>query len=289
MLGETTPSPRRERRGRVTMEGISHVIDPQLQVFADVAVAIALDAGAILRNRFGEPHDISFKGPLDLVTEADRAAEALIASRLRAAFPDHDLLGEEGSRSENTGARFRWVIDPLDGTTNFAHGLPTFAVSIAVEDASHPVAGVVYDPMRNELFRAVRGGGATLNGEPIRVSRTAQINAAVLVTGFAHTVEQRRRQGVAWCALLERVRALRQTGSAALNLCYVAAGRLDGYWERGIRPWDVSAGALLVAEAGGQVSDREGGPFNAHDMVVVATNGMLHQELVTILGEYPDE
>mgnify|MGYP002864091269 FL=1 len=276
-------------RGCKTMERVSYVTDPQLQIFADVAVAIALDAGAILRSRFGEPHDISFKGPLDLVTEADRAAETLIATRLRAAFPDHDLLGEEGSRSENTGARFRWVIDPLDGTTNFAHGLPTFAVSIAVEDNGQPVAGVIYDPMRNELFRAIKGGGASLNGEPIRVSGTVHLHAAVLVTGFAHTLEQRRRQGLAWCALLERVRALRQTGSAALNLCYVAAGRLDGYWERGIQPWDVSAGALLVTEAGGEASNREGGPFNAHDRVVVATNGLLHQELVAVLGDAPDD
>jgi myo-inositol-1(or 4)-monophosphatase len=271
------------------MERVFHVTDPQLQVFADVAVAIALDAGAILRSRFGEPHDISFKGPLDLVTEADKAAEALIASRLRAAFPDHDLLGEEGTRSENTNARFRWVIDPLDGTTNFAHNLPTFAVSIAVEDTGQPVAGVIYDPMRNELFRAIKGGGASLNGEPIRVSRTEHVNSAILVTGFSHTLEKRRRQGLAWGAMLERARALRHTGSAALNLCYVAAGRLDGYWERGIQPWDVSAGALLVAEAGGQASNREGGPFNAHDRVIVATNGLLHQELVTILGEFPDE
>ena len=263
--------------------------DPQLQVSADVAVAIALDAGAILRSRFGQPHDIRFKGPLDLVTEADQAAEVLIASRLRAAFPDHDLLGEEGSRSENTGARFRWVIDPLDGTTNFAHGLPTFAVSIALEDSGLPVVGVIYDPMRNELFRAIKGGGASLNGEPIRVSRIERVNASVLVSGFAHTLEQRRLQGLAWAGMLERVRALRQTGSAALNLCYVAAGRLDGYWERGIQPWDVSAGALLVAEAGGEVSNRAGGLFNPHDRVVVATNGLLHRELISVLAEFPDE
>jgi myo-inositol-1(or 4)-monophosphatase len=271
------------------MERVSQLVESQLQLYADVAVAIALDAGAILRNRFGQPHDISFKGPLDLVTEADKAAEQLIASRLRAAFPDHDLLGEEGSRSENTSARYRWVIDPLDGTTNFAHGLPTFAVSIGLEDAGQPVAGVIYDPMRNELFRAFKGGGATLNGEPIRASRIDHLNSAVLVTGFAHTLEQRRLQGAAWCGLLERVRALRQTGSAALNLCYVAAGRLEGYWERGIQPWDVSAGALLVAEAGGRVTDRTGGEFNAHDRVVVATNGSLHQELIDILREFPDE
>lgn len=265
------------------------MVDPQLQVFADVAVAVALDAGAILRRRFGQPHDISFKGPLDLVTEADKAAELLIASRLRSAFPDHDLLGEEGSRSENAGARFRWVIDPLDGTTNFAHGLPTFAVSIALEDAGLPVAGVIYDPMRNELYRAVKGGGSSLNGEPIRASRVDQLNAAVLVTGFAHTLEQRRRQGAAWCGVLEHVLALRQTGSAALNLCYVAAGRLDGYWERGIQPWDVSAGALLVSEAGGQVSNRAGGPFISDERDVVATNGVLHQDLLTMLGDFPDE
>ncbi|MCA9876885.1 MAG: inositol monophosphatase [Thermomicrobiales bacterium] len=265
------------------------MIDSQLQVFADVAVAVALDAGAILRGRFGQPHDVSFKGPLDLVTEADKAAEEAIASHLRGAFPEHDLLGEEGSRSENTGARYRWVIDPLDGTTNFAHGLPTFAVSIALEDAGKPVVGVVYDPMRNELFRAIQGGGSTLNGESINVSDVDRVNRAVLASGFAHDQAQRQRQGAAWCAVLECVQGLRQTGSAALNLCYVAAGRIDGYWERGIQPWDVSAGALLVSEAGGMVSDRAGGPFDAHDRVVVATNGRLHQELLTILGQYPDE
>lgn len=263
--------------------------DPQLQVFADVAVAIALDAGAILRNHFGKPHDITFKGPLDLVTEADQAAELLIASRLRSTFPDHDLMGEEGSRSDNPGARFRWVIDPLDGTTNFAHGLATFAVSISLEDAGQPVAGVIYDPMRNELFRAIKGGGATVNGEPITVSSVERVNLAVLSSGFAHTREQRQRQGAAWCAVLERVQALRNTGSAALNLCYVAAGRLEGYWERGIQPWDVSAGALLVTEAGGHVSTRSGGPFSPHERVIVATNGLLHQELIAILGEYPDD
>lgn len=265
------------------------MVEPTLQIFADVAVSLALDAGAILRERFGQEHDIRYKSPLDLVTEADQASEDLVAGRLRALFPDHDLLGEEGSRTDNTGARYRWVVDPLDGTTNFAHGFPHFAVSIALEEAGQSVVGVVYDPIKRELFRAIKGGGATFNSEPIRVSAAPTVSASVLSSGFAHEEGMRRRQGPGWLAVLERVRGLRQTGSAALNLCYVAAGRMEGYWERGIHPWDVAAGALLVSEAGGQVSNRAGGAFLASERVVVATNGRIHTELIALLAEHPDE
>jgi len=253
-----------------------------------IAAEIARDAGAILRGRFGQTHDIRFKGPLDMVTEADRQSEALIAGRIQEHFPSHDLLGEEGSRGASTDSPYRWVVDPLDGTTNFAHGMPTFSVSIALEERGEPIIGVVYDPMRDELFLASRNGGATLNGQPIRVSTVSQLFRSLLVTGFSYDLDRRAQQAETWRDLLTRVQAIRQTGSAALNLCYIASGRLDGYWERGISPWDVAAGALIVAEAGGIVTGMAGGPFRSDDRQILATNGLLHDELLAVLLLHPD-
>lgn len=259
--------------------------DLTLETLTEDAVAIAREAGAILRDRFGQPHDIGYKSLLDMVTEADRAAEDLIAGRIREKYPAHDLLGEEGSRGDPSGSPFRWVIDPLDGTTNFTHGLPIFAVSIGLEEAGAPIVGVVFDPMRDELFVAQRGGGATLNGEPLRASGTDQLVGALLVTGFSYNLEIRALQAETWKDMVTRVQAIRQTGSAALNLCYVAAGRLDGYWERGISPWDVAAGALMVSEAGGLVTGLDGGPYRSDDRQILATNGHLHGELLEVIGQ----
>jgi myo-inositol-1(or 4)-monophosphatase len=261
-------------------------VDTVLSDYADQAAQIARDAGQILRDRFGQPHDVRFKGTIDLVTEADQAAEDLIAERLRALCPEHDLLCEEGSVGATTGAALRWVVDPLDGTTNFAHGLPTFAVSIALEDAGIPIVGVVYDPMRDELFVARRGGGATLNGAPIHVSGVDQLISSILVTGFSYDFERRAQQAEVWRDFLTRVQAIRQTGSAALNLCYIAAGRLDGYWERGISPWDVAAGAVVVTEAGGTVTNMCGGSFRSDDREVLASNGRLHGVLLDIIAAH---
>ncbi len=255
----------------------------------DAALAFAEDAarqgGAILRERFGRPHDIRFKGIIDLVTEADKASEALVAGLVRERWPEHDLLGEEGARSDSASP-VRWVIDPLDGTTNFAHNLPTFAVSIGLEHAGAPLLGAVYDPMRDEMYAAVRGRGATLNGEPIRVSGSDVLLTSLLATGFSYDMETRGRQAHLWATFLTRAQAIRQTGSAALNLCYVAAGRLDGYWERGIAPWDVAAGAVILLEAGGTVTDFAGEPFRSDNQVVLASNGLLHQQLMDIIREY---
>jgi myo-inositol-1(or 4)-monophosphatase len=262
------------------------MVDIVLDEYAREAAQIARDAGEILRDRFGQPHDVRFKGTIDLVTEADRAAEDLIASRLRYVCPEHDLLCEEGSVGATSGASYRWVVDPLDGTTNFAHGLPTFAVSIALEDVGVPVVGVVYDPMRDELFVARKGGGTTLNGTPIAVSAVDQLIASILVTGFSYDLARRAQQAEVWLDFLTRVQAIRQTGSAALNLCYVAAGRLDGYWECGISPWDVAAGAVIVTEAGGTVSDMHGGQFRSDDGQILASNGKLHSELLSVIIEH---
>lgn len=256
--------------------------------FLAEAETIAREAGAILRDRYGQEHQVRYKGPVDLVTEADAASEALIAQRLRAAFPDHQLLAEEGARetSDHSSSPYRWVVDPLDGTTNFAHSLPPFAVSIGLELERAPLVGVVYDPLRDELFAAARGQGATLNGRPIRASTTDQLLQSVLATGFSYDLGHREGQAAAWRAFLVRVQSMRQTGSAALNLCYVAAGRLDGYWERGIAPWDVAAGALIAMEAGGRVTDFDGGTFASDDREVAASNGPLHEDLLQVLREH---
>lgn len=258
--------------------------DIVLDEYAREAEQIARDAGEILRDRFGQPHEVRFKGTIDLVTEADRAAEDLIADRLRTVCPEHDLLCEEGSVGATSGGTYRWVVDPLDGTTNFAHGLPTFAVSIALEDAGVPVVGVVYDPMRDELFVARKGGGATLNGTPILVSAVDQLIASMLVTGFSYNFARRAHQAEVWRDFLTRVQAIRQTGSAALNLCYIAAGRLDGYWERGLSPWDVAAGAVIVSEAGGTVTDMRGGTFRSDVREILASNGKLHGKLLEVIA-----
>ncbi|MBW3633070.1 MAG: inositol monophosphatase [Chloroflexi bacterium] len=257
--------------------------DTILDDYARFAAQLARDAGAVLRDRFGQPHEVRFKGTIDMVTEADQAAEALIAGRLRDAYADHCLLCEEGSQGTALSSRYRWVVDPLDGTTNFAHGLPTFAVSIALEEAGHPIIGVVYDPMRDELFVSHRGGGATLNGEPIHVSLTDRLIASIVVTGFSYDFERRALQADIWRDFLTRVQAIRQTGSAALNLCYIACGRLDGYWERGISPWDVAAGALMVSEGGGTVTDMRGGPFHSDDREILASNGTIHADLLDVI------
>jgi myo-inositol-1(or 4)-monophosphatase len=280
------PSPSPDQQGGPDAPA---AIDPDRDIDLGAALAFAEGAarraGTILRERFGRPHEVQFKGAIDIVTEADKASEALIAGLVRERWPDHDLLGEEGARGD-ASRPFRWVIDPLDGTTNFAHNMPTFAVSIGLEHAGAPLLGAVYDPMRDELFAAARGRGATLNGEPIRVSDAAALIDALLVTGFSYSMETRARQAHLWRAFLTRVRAIRQTGSAALNLCYVAAGRLDGYWERGIAPWDVAAGVAILLEAGGAVTDFAGGRYRSDDRVVLASNGHLHPPLLATIREH---
>jgi myo-inositol-1(or 4)-monophosphatase len=258
-----------------------------LDEYARLAEDTARAAGAILRDRFDQPHEIRFKGAIDLVTEADRAAEDLIASRLREACPEHELLCEEGSLGASLPSSFRWVVDPLDGTTNFAHGMPTFAVSIALEELGVPVIGVIYDPMRDEMFASQRGRGATLNGNPIRVSANETLISSILATGFSYDFARRLHQAEIWRDFLTQVQAIRQTGSAALNLCYTAAGRLDGYWEHGIQPWDVAAGALMVTEAGGMVSDLRGGDFRADDRQILASNSHLHEQLLKVIARHP--
>lgn len=250
----------------------------------DLAVELARQAGAILRGGLGRA-TVERKSPLELVTEFDRASEHLIVGAVRESFPDDGLIAEEGSRHD--GRDWRWYIDPLDGTTNYAHALPHFAVSIAGERDGLLAFGVVYDPMRDEMFRTVAGTGATLNDRPLRVSAAAVLEESLLVTGFPYDLRQNPDNNLGLFAFLaQRSIAVRRFGSAALDLAYVAAGRFDAYWELRLAPWDLAAGVLLVREAGGVAGSVDGGPDPLKPPIsIAASNGRLHAELLAALRE----
>jgi myo-inositol-1(or 4)-monophosphatase len=250
----------------------------------EVAQKAALSAGALLRDHAGGSRQITFKGVIDLVTEMDRRSEQTIVDVIHGAFPGHDILAEEDTRIES-GSGFLWIIDPLDGTTNYAHGYPNFAVSIGLERAGDVVLGVVYDPMRDELFTAEKTRGATLNERPIRVSANAKLIHSLLATGFPYDRAESRENNLNYFnALVMASQEVRRSGSAALDLCSVAAGRLDGFWELKLHPWDVAAGSLIVGEAGGTVSDFSGKQFSIRDKEIVATNGIIHGQLIEVLN-----
>ena len=253
-------------------------------IYLTTAVEAVIHAGAVQMARLGQVL-IEKKGTIDLVTETDREIErdfrALVARR----FPHHAVLGEEYSAAgeRDTVPEYCWLFDPIDGTTNFAHGLPIFCASCALEVRGELVAAAVYDPNREELFSAERGTGAWLNGVPLRVSSAGVLIDSLLCTGFPYSVQEKPDELVGLFAhFLGRSRAVRRLGSAAIDLCYVAAGRLDGFWEMHLGPWDIAAGALIVAEAGGQVTATDGGPFASRKGNVLASNGALHPQL---LGE----
>ena len=251
-----------------------------------VAVDAARAAGQLLRDQFRKPRHISYKSrPTDLITEMDARAEALIVERLQRAFPEDAVLAEERGAAAGRSGR-RWVIDPLDGTTNYAHGLPIFAVSIALEQGGRVAVGVAFDPSRDEMYVAERGAGATLNDEPLAVSRTPVLDASLLVTGFPYDIRDTGDTNLPeYAAFAVRSRAVRRLGSAVLDLAYVAAGRFDGYWELRLGPWDIAAGALLVHEAGGRVTDLAGGPVDLDAPRVVASNGLIHDQILGVLAE----
>lgn len=261
------------------------------------AAAIAREAGALQLGARAGVGDVKveFKGRVELVTEVDRASERLIVDRLLERFPDHDIYAEEGERKEERASPYRWIIDPLDGTTNFAHGLPMFCVALGLEERRGPeesaiVGAVVYAPALDEMFCARLGGGATLNGAPIRVSATDDLLDAVLATGFAYVRDETENDNVDnWRRMVFETRGLRRFGSAAIDLAYVAAGRFDAYWEMHLQPYDVAAGALLVHEAGGLVSDTEGGDEWLFGRRVIASNGRLHAAIQERLAPVVDD
>lgn len=247
------------------------------------AIGVARDAGALLRDRLGTRIDISHKGSINLVTDVDLASEKLIREAISTYYPRHEILAEEGGLTESS-SEYRWVVDPLDGTTNYAHGYPVFCVSIALEHQGEIVVGVVYDPMREELFTAERGGGAALNSRPIRVSMIDDLTQGILSTGFPYDIKTSKLTNLDhWANFAMNAQALRRDGAAALDLCYVACGRYDGFWELNLSPWDTAAGALIVAEAGGRVTDFTGGAFSNYKPEVVASNGKIHDLMIEVL------
>ena len=263
--------------------------DPLLLATAIEAVQ---KAGAIQMAHFGGPMRIDKKGDIDLVTEVDVAVERMFRALIAERFPDHVVLGEELQQDDlirHTAPGYCWVFDPIDGTTNFAHGLPIFCASLGLELDGEAIVAAVYDPTRRELFTAEKGQGARLNGEPISVTHADSVLDSLLVTGFPYTVQQ-PEVGAELVALfghfLGRSRAVRRLGSAALDLCYVAAGRLDGFYEATLKPWDSCGGALIVQEAGGIVTDWKGTPFQSRLPQVLATNGRIHAEMLAMLAEF---
>jgi myo-inositol-1(or 4)-monophosphatase len=251
----------------------------------ELAEALARQAGALQRERYETQLSMESKSvPIDLVTEVDLACERLIVEAISRARPDDAILAEEGGGADTGGARFRWVIDPLDGTMNYAHGYPRFCVSIGVQEAGRGAVGVVYDPLLDELFTASRGAGAQRNGQPIHVSTEGDLSRALLATGFAYDVHDSEDDNLENFARFAKLaRGLRRDGSAALDLCYVACGRFDAFWEQKLHPWDVCAGNLIVEEAGGRTSDFAGGPATGDGRETVASNGALHDAVIEVL------
>lgn len=252
----------------------------------DIAVDLARKAGAIQMAHLGKAHTIDYKGPINIVTEVDAQCEKLIVDGLIAAFPDHGIVAEEGS-SRPTKNGYEWIVDPLDGTVNYTHGYPLFGPSIALTYNRKPVLGVVLESNRDELFAAEKGRGATLNGKPIHVSSVGKLEQSLLVTGFAYNIQEGEMQNNIdhFCRFLFKAQASRRDGAAAPDLCYVACGRFDGFWELYLKPWDIAAGSLIVTEAGGRVSAFDGGPFDCFGHEILASNGDIHAAMMAVLAE----
>ncbi len=247
------------------------------------AMEIAKGAGEILRDNYGRVREINFKGEIDLVTNVDLQSEKFLIERITEKYPRDEILAEESG--EQAGSGGTWIIDPLDGTTNFAHNYPKFAVSIGYVENGTIMWGVIYDPIMDELFHAERGKGAYLNGERIHVSSTEQLSLSLLATGFTYDVRETGRNIAEFNTFLRKVQGIRRDGSAALDLAYLAAGRFDGFWEYGLKPWDVVAGIILVLEAGGVVTDMSGGTYRIGSYEILASNGKIHSEMIEVIKQ----
>jgi myo-inositol-1(or 4)-monophosphatase len=251
----------------------------------ETAIEAARQAGHILLEKFRKPQKINFKGLRDIVTETDLAAQARAIEIIRAQYPDHDLWAEEVSQTPDGASDYCWIIDPLDGTTNYSRGFPCFSVSIALSHQGEPILGVVYDPLRDELFHAQRGQGAYLNDDRIQVSTATRLMDAVIGLDWAREQELRYQVGQLVAQIAPEVRTLRNTGSAALGLCSVAAGWTDAYFHLSLKPWDVAAGSVIIQEAGGAISDLAGRPWRPGSGDCLASNGLIHETMLTLLAE----
>jgi len=244
----------------------------------------AVGAGSLLLKKANKHNRVSFKGRINLVTEADLASERYIIKAIEKKFPNHSILAEEES-AKNKASEFKWIIDPLDGTTNFAHGFPFYCVSIALEYRGEIILGVVYDPQREELFHATIGGGSFLNGKKIHVTEETKLSRALLATGFPYDIGSSNEDNLKNFARFAKVaRGIRRPGSAALDLCYLACGRIDGFWELKLSPWDTAAGKLIVEEAGGKVTDFNGEKYFIYGKYILASNGRIHNQMKRILS-----
>lgn len=249
----------------------------------DDIIEVSKRAGAILADHFGERQKIHFKGEIDLVTDVDRESEELILAFVRERYPSHSILTEESPPVNGTSS-YRWIIDPLDGTTNYAHGYPFFSVSVAVERGKDIIAGAVYDPLRDECFFARAGMGAFLNGRAIEVSSTNTLRRSLLATGFPYDINTTEETNMEYFEAYARsAQALRRDGSAALDLCYLACGRFDGFWELKLRAWDTAAGYLIVSEAGGKITGLLGEPYTIYDGDILGSNGLIHDQMVQVV------
>jgi len=254
---------------------------PDIRQFA---IQTARAAGALLKESVGRIGEIEFKGAVDIVTDVDRKSEKLITEAIKKAFPDHGILAEEGPEVVQASP-FKWIIDPLDGTTNYSHGFPFFCVSIGFEVSGEVVLGVVYDPMMDELFAAEKGKGAALNGKKMAVSAIDGLGRSLLATGFPYDLRASKENNLDhFSAFSLKAQAIRRAGSAALDLCYIASGRFDGYWEMKLKPWDTSAGSLMVTESGGMITDFQGGPFSIYGTECLASNGLIHEQMKRVLS-----
>jgi myo-inositol-1(or 4)-monophosphatase len=260
---------------------------PANPLYLTTAIEAVVLAGDLQMQRFGGDFQIDKKGAIDLVTEVDVAVERRFRALIAERFPDHQILAEELGGAATAPAGPCWIFDPIDGTSNFAHGLPIFCASLALEIDGVAEVAAVFDPTRKELFTAERGGGAFLNGRPLRISSAGRLIDAMLLTGFPYDVHSRVDEIVGlFAAFIATSRAVRRLGSAALDLCYVAAGRVDGFWETDLKAWDVAGGALIVAEAGGRVTNTDGAPFTSRGGHLLATNGHLHDAMLTVIRDY---
>ncbi len=249
------------------------------------AKRVAIEAGELLKKKFGKVKRIDFKGEINIVTEADCISQEFIKKLIKEKYPEHSIISEEDLEIKSS-APFRWIIDPLDGTTNFTHGLPIFAISIAVEYEKEMFTGFVYNPITEELFWAERGKGAFLGKKRIKVSQTGSLNRSLLATGFPYDIREDSNNNLNhFSKFALKAQAIRRLGSAALDLCFVACGRFDGFWELKLFPWDVAAGILIVEEAGGKVTDFKGLPTDIYSKEIVASNGKIHNEMIEILNK----